>query len=153
VLFHASIPADDPAHVARVIADLWRGEVLAFPPFPGAFITLSGDERRTALDVYPRGKEHVPAPTEYRVQTNPAPSPHSEVHLAIGTVLSADEVLAIAKKEGWLAQRSSRGGLFDVIELWVENKFLLEVLPEPERCRYVANLTAANLRELFGAID
>jgi hypothetical protein len=153
VLFHASIPADDPARVARVIADLWRGEVLAFPPFPGAFIVLSADDRRTALDVYPRGKEHVPAPGEFGVRTNPAPSPHSECHLAIGTVLSADDVLAIAQNEGWLAQRSSRGGLFDVVELWVENKFLLEVLPEPEQRRYVANLTAANLRTLFGNGD
>jgi hypothetical protein len=83
------------------------------------------------------------------VRTNPAPSPHSEVHLAIGTVLSAEEVLAIASREGWLAQRSNRGGLFDVIEFWVENEFLLEVLPDAEQKRYFQNLTADKFRAVF----
>lgn len=149
MLFHASIPADEPEHVARVIAELWRGEVLPFPPFPRAFVVLAGDERRTVLDVYPRGNEHVPAPGEYAVRTNPAPSPHSEVHLALGTVLSEEDVLALARREGWLAQRSDRGGLFTVVELWVENKFLLEVLSAEEQRRYMENLTAARLRTLF----
>jgi hypothetical protein len=149
MLVHASIPADDPERVARVIAELWGGEVLPFPPFPGAFIALAGDERRTVLDVYPRGREHVPAPGEYAVRTNPAPSPHSEVHLALGTVLAEESVLEIASREGWFAQRSDRGGLFTVIEFWVENKFLLELLPDSEQRRYVENVTAGGLRALF----
>ena len=150
MLFHASIPADEPERVARVLAELWRGEVLAFPPFPQAFVVLAGDDRRTVLDVYPRGREHVPARGEYAVRANPAPSPHSEVHLALGTVLAEEDVLALAGREGWLAQRSDRGGLFAVIEFWVENKFLLEVLSATEQRRYVENLTAARLRTLFG---
>jgi hypothetical protein len=150
VLLHASIPADEPEHVATVIAELWRGEVLPFPPFPGAFMARAGDDRRTVVDVYPRGHEHVPAPREFGVRVNAAPSPYSEVHLALGTVLSADEVLALAKREGWLAQRSDRSGLFEVIELWVENKFLLEVLPEPEQRRYIANTGTDSLRRVFG---
>jgi hypothetical protein len=148
MLFHASIPADHTAHVARVIAELWNGQVLPFPPFPGAYIVLAGDERRTVLDVYPRGREHVPSDGEYAIRTNPSPSPHSEVHLAIGTVLAEQAVLELARREGWLAQRSRRGGLFDVIELWIENKFLLEVLTSAEQQRYVENLTADNLRAL-----
>jgi len=150
MLFHASIPADDPERVARVIARLWRGEALPFPPFPGAHIAMAGDERRTVIDVYPRGREHVPASGEYAVRTNPAPSQHSEVHLAIGTVLSTDEVIALAQHEGWLAQRSPRGGLFDVVELWVENKFLLEVLTKTEQQRYMESLSADKFRQRFG---
>jgi len=150
VLFHASIPADDPERVAQVIAELWRGEALPFPPFPGAYIAMSGDERRTVIDVYPRGHEHVPAPGEYAIRTNPSPSQHSEVHLAIGTVLSEAGVIGVAEREGWLAQRSSRGGMFDVVELWLENKFLLEVLPPDEQRRYIENLTARQFRTQFG---
>jgi hypothetical protein len=150
MLFHASIPADDPERAARVIGELWGGDVMPFPPFPEAYITMANDQRRTALEVYPRGREHLPAPREYAIRTNPVPSPHSEVHLAIGTVLSAEAVLACAQREGWLAQRSSRGGLFDVIEFWVENKFLLEVLPKAEQQRYVENLSAENFRVRFG---
>jgi hypothetical protein len=151
MLYHASIPADDPERVARVIAELWRGRVLPFPPFPGAFMAWSGDERRTVVDVYPRGREHVPAPVEFGVRTNLAPSEHSESHLALGVTLSADEVLAIATRESWLAQPSDRGGLFTVIELWVENKFLLELLTPQEQRRYTKNMTIENLRALFEA--
>lgn len=149
MLFHASIPADEPERVARVLAELWRGEILPFPPFPEAFVVLAGDERRTVLDVYPRGKEHVPAPGEYAVRTNPAPSAHSEVHLALGTVLADEDVLALAQREGWFAQCSDRGGLFAVVEFWVENKFLLEVLSTEQQRRYNENLTASRLRTLF----
>jgi hypothetical protein len=149
MLFHASIPADDPEHVARVVAELWRGEVLPFPPFPGAYVASAGDERRTLVEIYPRGREHVPAPGEYGTRVNPAPSHYSEAHLAVGTVLSAEDVLTLAQREGWLAQRSNRAGLFEVVELWVENKFLLEVLTEAEQRRYVANTGTAELRRLF----
>jgi hypothetical protein len=151
MLFHASIPADEPERVARIIAELWRGQVLPFPPFPGAFMAWSGDDRRTVIDVYPRGREHVPAPREFGVRTNPAPSTHSESHLALGVVLAAAEVLAIAKRERWLAQVSNRGGLFNVVEFWLENKFLLELLPAPEQRRYIDNMTIENLRTLFRA--
>lgn len=150
MLFHASIPADDPERVARVVAELWRGDVTPFPPFPGAFIVWSDDERRTVLDVYPRGREHGPAAGQYVVHKNPAPSAYSEVHLAIGTVLTDEAVLELANREGWLAQRSDRGGLFEVVEFWVENKFLLEVLPAAQQRRYLANLTADRFRSAFG---
>ncbi len=149
MLFHASIPADEPERVARIIAELLHGQVLPFPPFPGAFMAWLDDDRRTVIDVYPRGREHVPAPGQFSVRTNPAPSAHSESHLALGVALSADEVLAIAKRECWLAQVSNRGGLFNVIEFWLENKFLLELLPAPEQQRYIDNMSIENLRTLF----
>jgi hypothetical protein len=151
VLYHASIPADEPERVARVIAELWRGRVLPFPPFPGAYMAWSGDERRTVVDVYPRGHEHVPAPGEFGVRRNPAPSAHSESHLALGVALSTEEILAVATRENWLAQASDRGGLFNVVELWIENKFLLELLTPQEQRRYAANMTIENLQALFGA--
>lgn len=151
MLFHASIPADEPERVAGVIAELWRGSVLPFPPFPGAFMAWSGDDRRTVVDVYPRGREHVPAEGMFGVRTNPAPSAYSESHLALGVAVSSDEIFAIAAREAWLAQSSDRGGLFTVVELWVENKFLLELLTPQEQRRYADNTTIGNLRALFGA--
>jgi hypothetical protein len=151
MLFHVSIPADHPENVARVVTELWRGTMLPFPPVPGAFMVWLGDEQRTILEVHPRGHEHVPAVGEFGTRRNPAPSPYSEAHVALGTPLSAEAVLAIGKREGWYTQLSNRGGLFAVIELWLEDKFLLEVLPETEQRRY-AELTVDRLKAAF-ALD
>ena len=150
MLFHASIPADNPEHVARVIAELWRGEMMPFLPHPGAYMAWSGDERGTELEIFPRGQEEFPSPGEVTVRKNPSPSEYSECHLAMGTRLSFEEVLLIAKREGWMAQRCDRGGLFNVVEFWVENKFLLELMPDAEQKRYVQNATPKSFRALFG---
>jgi hypothetical protein len=153
VLFHTSIPADDPQHVAAVIAELWRGRCLPFPPYPGAYVAVAGDARGTVIDVVPRGLEHRPADGQFAVQSNATPSSYSHAHVAMGTPLSVGEILEIAAREGWMAQRSDRGGLFEVIELWVENRFLLELLTEPEQRRYAANVTAAKLEGLLRSSD
>ena len=54
MLFHMSIAAADPAHVAGVIAELWGGEALPFPPVSDdGWIVLASDDRGTAMEVYP----------------------------------------------------------------------------------------------------
>lgn len=56
MLFHMSISAEDPQHVAQVIAELWKGEARRFPPVSdNGWIALAGDERGTAIEVYPQG--------------------------------------------------------------------------------------------------
>ncbi|HEX6998379.1 MAG TPA: hypothetical protein VF322_09550 [Gammaproteobacteria bacterium] len=150
MLFHASIPADEPERVARVIAELWRGRAYPFPPYPGAYVACAGDDRGTLIDVVPRALEHVPAPGCFAVRTNAAAPEHSPAHLAIGTRIGADEIFALAAREGWLAQRSDRGGLFGVVELWIENKFLLELLPEEEQRRYTEMLGPARVDASLG---
>ncbi|SRR5690606_31482489 len=153
MLFHASIPADEPERVARAIAALWRGRVYPFPPYPGAYIACAGDERGTVIDVVPRALEHVPAAGCFAVRTSAGASEYSAAHLAIGTRVGKDEILELAAREGWLAQYSDRGGLFGVVELWVENKFLLELLPEEEQRRYTEMLGPARLDASLGNLS
>ncbi|HEY2358816.1 MAG TPA: hypothetical protein VGH86_15290 [Phenylobacterium sp.] len=130
MIFHASIPADRPEHVARVIAEIWGGEAFAFPPWPGGYVAMAGDERKSTVEVYPRAHAIAPGdgtdPAQMRL--DPAPPPLGCFHLAIATDRSPDEILAIGAREGWRAVRCSRGGFFDVIELWIENGVLIEVL-------------------------
>jgi hypothetical protein len=130
MIFHASIPADNPEHVANVIAEIWNGEAFRFPPWPGGFVAMAGDERGTTIEVYPRA--HTIAPNEgegpARTQAEAAPSRYGCFHLAVATKRAPEEIFAIAQREGWRAVRCSRGGHFDVIEFWVENSLLIEVL-------------------------
>ncbi|HEY6454634.1 MAG TPA: hypothetical protein VIY90_05060 [Steroidobacteraceae bacterium] len=136
MIIHASIPADDPQRVARVIAELWRGTYAPFPIVPGVFTARAGDERGTQIEVGPRGREAIPGEKQLGMQVNPAPSPYSEVHLNIFSPLSEAEIFAIAKREGWKALPCDRGGVFKLIEFWLENKFMLEVMNEHEWARY-----------------
>jgi hypothetical protein len=132
MIFHASIPADRPEHVASVLAEIWKGEAFRFPPIPGAWVAMAGDERASTIEVYPRTM--VIAPGDADAMCKPQASASTEslscFHLAVATPLDADEVIAIGEREGWRAVRCNRGGFFDVIELWIENCLLIEVMTE-----------------------
>jgi hypothetical protein len=149
VIIHASIPADDPERVARVIAELWRGE--SFPFFAGTFIAMANDDRGSQIEVAKRGNEIAPAENEMTFRVNKSPSAHTEVHLNVQTPLSVDEALAIAKREGWTARVCDRGGSFKVIEFWLENKFMLELMTEEETKRYRSIMIPGKFRAMIAA--
>jgi len=149
MIIHTSIPADDPERVARVIAEIWRGEYFPFL-FPRTFLVMAGDDRGSTIDVAPRGKEIIPEETSMAFRINESPSPYSEVHLNIATPLNVEEALAIAKREGWTARVCDRGGVFNVIEFWLENKFMLELMTEAESERYRSSVTPARVRAMTG---
>jgi len=144
VINHASIPADEPERVARVIAELWRSEYFPFV-FPGSFVVLAGDEHGTEIEVQPRGMELTAGPAEVHIKTNKVPSANSETHLNITTPLSFEEISTIAKREGWTARICDRMA-FNVIELWLENKFMLELMTEAELKRYRDSMKLENWR-------
>ena len=149
MIFHASIPADDPENVAAVLAEILGGEAYRFPPWPGGCVAMAGDDRNTTLEVYPRAQTMAPGEgfAMVRPQLDPAPGRFSCFHLAIATRLSADEVLAIGEREGWRAVRRLRGGVFEVIELWVENSVMLEVLTVEMQADYLAGVKIGIWRE------
>jgi hypothetical protein len=150
MMFHASMPAQSPEHVAKVIAELWRGVSFPFPPFPDAFIALAADERGTEIEVVPATQENVIGESEVGTRTNAAATGASACHFAIATPLTEGEVFAIAKREGWHAARCDRGGCFHVIEFWVENRFLLEVLTRDMQAEYLAFMKPAVYAKTFG---
>jgi len=142
MLFHLSIDADNPKHVAEVFAEIWKGRATPFPPVAvGSWMALAGDDRNTLIEVYPRGTELVEVPGDADAKgldanglDGGAPRPHSPTHFAIGTQLTGDEIFAIARREGWPAKYRKRGGAFGVIELWVEGWRMVEVLtPEMQQ--------------------
>ena len=140
MLFHMSIAADDPKHVAEVIAKLWSGVAGPFPPVSeGSWIAHACDDRGTAIEIYPQG-------TGLRETSGDADA-HGEqagtdrftaTHAAIATSLDVDAVLAIARQENWPAKYRKRGGMFGVIELWIEGRQMIEVLTPEMQTEYVA---------------
>jgi hypothetical protein len=139
MIHHISIPAEDPLHVAEVMAGIWNGRVLPFPPRPGSYMAFAGDECGTAVEVYLLGTELVPGEGEEgaEFQTNASPSRFTATHAAISVGLSQEQIEQIGAREGWRVVRCSRG-YFDVIEFWVENRLLLELLPPELAAQYAA---------------
>jgi hypothetical protein len=142
MIFHVSIPADDPKRVAGVFAEIWGGEAFRFPPWPGAYVAIAGDDRGTTLEVYPRTQTMAPGEGDGPVEPRPDESPSQFVafHVALATDRSEEEILSIARREGWRAGRFSRGDFFDVIEFWVENRVHVEVLTPDMQPDYRKNV-------------
>jgi hypothetical protein len=152
MIHHISVAAKDPRRVARVIAELWQTEALPFPPVPGGYIVIADDDHGTAIEVTPLGTEIVPGEGDAEAQSkaNATASPFTATHAAISVPLSTAKVKEIAAREGWRVGTYERGGAFQVIEFWVEDRLLLELLPPEMAQRYLDFLTTRNFAELFG---
>src|SRR5687767_1928433 len=141
---HISIGVINPEHVANVLAELWGGYAMPFPPSPGGFVVFADDGRVTLVELIPADVQLVPGlgvpPEEgfsretitddYEATFVPGNerSLFGSVHLNINSPLDEESIKAIAKREGWRCFTANRGrGLFQLIELWIENRFMLEV--------------------------
>lgn len=153
MLYHMSIAADEPRHVAEVIAEIWGGRAFPFPPvIAGSWMAMAGDDRRTTIEVYPRGTELREAPGDadsYGLLTGTGR--FGPTHAAIGTPLETGAIMGIALREGWPAKYRKRGGVFGVIELWIEGCQMIEILtPEMQR-EYLDHVTIENWERYVAA--
>ncbi|MFV8817493.1 hypothetical protein [Haliea sp. E17] len=152
MLFHASIPAENCERVAQVLAEIWQGSYAPFPPCPGGYIAMAGDDRGTEIEVFPWTCENHIGEVELDIVPRTAGNGHSACHLAVATPLEEEDILAIASREGWTARVCDRGGCFHVIEVWLENRFLVEVLTAPMQAEYVAFLKPEVWEKTFGGV-
>jgi hypothetical protein len=139
MIHHLSIAVREPERVARALADLLGGDVTPFGPLPGSFIAWARDESGTAVDCMPLGTEFHPGEgdEEARFAAAEHPSPYGATHAAVSVERTEDEIRAVAEREGWRAVRCSRGP-FDVVEVWVENAVLLELMTAEMADDYLA---------------
>jgi hypothetical protein len=156
MLFHLSIDADEPRHVAEVLAEIMGGEALPFPSvIEGSWVALSGDDRGTLIEVYPRGTELMigDGDADGYGAINPAAGRRSPVHFALATKLSFEDIFAIGARNGWTVKYRKRGGAFGVIELWAEDCRMIEVLTDEMQAEYLATITIENWRAMLAARD
>ncbi len=164
---HISIAVHNPEKVANVLAELWDGFVIPFPPAPNSFMVLANDGKGSGVEIMPFDTILVPGeglppedgfeattPTEgYEakfVKSENAPQ-FVATHLNINTKLSEAEVKAIPKREDWRVLTCNRGeGLFQLIEIWVENRFMLEVMTPEHTARYIEVTSPQFISEAFG---
>ncbi|MYL99010.1 hypothetical protein GR702_14680 [Novosphingobium sp. FGD1] len=138
MIYHVSIDARDPRHVAEVLAELMGGHATPFPPIAeGSWLAHAGDDRNTMVEVYPRGTQLVEATGDADALGVPGEGGLSATHFAMATRRSQAEIFAIATREGWPAKYRKRGGAFGVVELWIEGNRMVEVLTEQMQREYL----------------
>lgn len=153
MIHHISIAVNYPLHVAQVLAELWQGQAIPFPDHEGSFVALALDAYGTMIEVHPRDVELVPGADEAGVQhlTTAASSTYSAVHFAVSVPISEAQIQAIADREGWRTVRCHRANYFDVIEFWVENHQLIELLPPEIAAGYLAFMQPQALQQVLAA--
>lgn len=149
MIHHISIPAQDPLHVAKVIAELFEGYCAPFSSHPGSYVAFAGDEYGTLVEVYPLGTEMIPGEDEKPIQyRHNSASQFIATHAAISIPLNQSQIESIAQREQWRCVRCSRG-YFDVIEFWLENNVLLELATPELAQQYTGVLAPENLAKHF----
>lgn len=149
---HISIAVNEPERVANVLAEIWDGMVFPFPPAPDSFFVIANDGKGTAVEIIPAGTVLVPgeglppednismATEEFEAKfvTSDFVPRYVATHLNISTKKSIADLRAIAIREGWRVLVANRGsGLFQLVELWIEDRFMLEVMTPEQTERYV----------------
>ncbi|HEY9099575.1 MAG TPA: hypothetical protein VIN38_11955 [Thiobacillus sp.] len=129
MIHHYSIPVQDTQNVSEVLAGLFGGSITRFGPYPNAYIVWFGDEFGSAIELYPTGTEMYPDAGENQAnfQHNPSHARFCATHAAISIDCSREAIFKVAATQGWKALELPRGG-FNVIEFWIENSIMIELL-------------------------
>lgn len=153
MIHHLSIAVDHPLRVAQVLAELLGGKAVPFASNAGSYVALAFDAYGTLIEVHPRGLELRPGAGKDAVQhqVNPSTVTYTATHIAISVLASETEIRSIAAREGWRVDRYNRGGFFDVIEFWIEDHLMLELLPPELSAQYLTFLEPRSLKEFLAA--
>jgi catechol 2,3-dioxygenase-like lactoylglutathione lyase family enzyme len=138
MIHHLSIAARDPQRAASVLAELMGGKSVPFPPNPGSFFALQLDEHGSGVEVYPAGTELAPnGEVGGTFVKQPEPRGYGSTHFALSVATDRARVQEIAQEAGWKCFVCNRGP-FHVIEVWVENETMVEILPPDFAAEYLA---------------
>jgi len=138
MIHHLSIAARDPKQAAEVLAELMGGKAVPFPPNPGSFFALQLDQHGSGVEVYPAGTELEPnGSAGGTFVKRPQHRGHGSTHFALSVPTDRAKVEEIAGRAGWQCFVCNRGP-FHVIEVWVENETMVEVLPPEFAAEYLA---------------
>ncbi len=103
MIHHISIPARDPGHVARVLAELLQGYAGPFiGPIPGAWVAYAEDTSGTGIEVYPEATVLVPGAGDGMGETALLETPPAVAfHALISVPVDRAAIERIGTREGW----------------------------------------------------
>ncbi|MCJ0764914.1 hypothetical protein [Variovorax terrae] len=135
MIHHLSIAARNPRNVATVFADIFGGGlVIPFRPNQGSFMVFQLDDVGTEIEIHPLGTTLDPGAPGFVHATRD--SGRTATHFALSVPASTEQILEIAARQGWLCRRTQRAE-FPLVELWIENEALCELLPPDCAAQYL----------------
>ena len=158
MIHHVSIPARDPEHVAAVLAELLGGYSGPFiGPLPGAFAAYANDGHGTGIEVYPERVVIAQGPEDEMGQFHEAEAPRAVAfHALISVACDRATIERIGQREGWRVKHFWRGPndvkLFELYELWIENRIMLELATADMLERDVAIANGPAPREMLARL-
>ncbi|WP_457746540.1 hypothetical protein [Sulfurimonas sp.] len=129
MIHHYSIAVKDPKHVATVLNEIFQGHVTKFTPREHSYMVWMDDAYGSAIELYPlktemlAGEEDKPA----KFVSNKSASGYTATHAAISVNLDKESIFTLGKSLGWRTKELPRGH-FNVIEFWLENRVMIELL-------------------------
>ncbi|HXC59456.1 MAG TPA: hypothetical protein VN645_09065 [Steroidobacteraceae bacterium] len=154
MIHHVSIPARDPAHVAKVLAELLGGYAGPFVgPFPNAWVVYQEDGHGTGIEIYEERTQLLPEGDGHAIGHAGETSGGTAFHALISVNVDRADIQRIGAREGWVTRHFWRGPpgvkLFELYEFWVENRILLEVVTQDMVPAYLRVANAEAQRELL----
>src|ERR1044071_9869885 len=128
-----------PKPAAEELAAITAAKAAFFRRNAGSFFALQLDGHGSGVEVYPAGTELQPAGEEGGsfVRKPQEGRGFGATHFALSVATDAGKVKQIAERAGWHCVTCNRGP-FHVIEVWVENDTMVEVLPPDFAAEYLA---------------
>ena len=159
MIHHVSIPARDPEHVARVLAELFQGYAGPFiGPMPGAWAVYQEDGFGSGIEIYREGTMLFPGEGDLMGEVRVGePARAVAFHALISVKADRATIERIGAREGWRTRHFWRGPggarLFELYEFWVENRIMLELVTEDMLPAYVNIANGPAQRALLAAKD
>lgn len=148
-ILHLSISADDPEEVATFLAHVMSGVAMPFPPFPDCWIAFAEQDDGTAIEVYPTTHVLEAGAEQISCEIKARDTSTTFVHVALGATLNRSEIISLAADKDWIARVCNRGP-FECVEVWLENRLLVELLDAGMQRDYREGMTAENWASMFG---
>jgi hypothetical protein len=149
MIHHISFAANDPLRAAEVVAELWQGRAMPFPHHPGSYIALSLDPYGTAIEFWPKDTVLKPGSLSEAVQfSNSQTAGYTATHAHMAVSIDEAQIYQIADREGWRAVRCKRADFFELIEFWIENEIMLELVPPTLMEQYLLAVQPENLKTI-----
>ena len=143
MLHHVSFSVREPDRAAALVAELTCGRVVAAPspPFPvETRFVLLGDAAGGMIELLPWGTIH--SPVENGLPNDHEMRPFSASHVLVSSPHSAETLVSVAQHQQLRATLID-AGLFKFVKVWIEDSFLLELLPAETASAYSDVFSAA----------